>query len=281
MPTSSPSSTPASTRIPAGQPEALDASRLREERPRILGVEPHLDRVALERGRLGQRAALGELELRGDEVEPRDELRHGMLDLDAPVQLQEEEVAPVEHELGGARAPVGDRLRERARRRPPSRARSPGSSAGDGDSSSTFWCRRWTEHSRSPSAIARARARRRAAGSRRAAAARRSARRTRCRRRTRPLPRARAASSASSSSSAERTTRIPRPPPPAAAFTSSGNPRLAGSPSSSTGTPASRATRFAASLSPPARSASGDGPTKTRPAASTASAKSAFSERNP
>ena len=33
------------------------------------------------------------------------------------------------------------------------RARSSGSSAADGDSSSTFWCRRCTEHSRSPSAM--------------------------------------------------------------------------------------------------------------------------------
>ena len=39
-----------------------------------------------------------------------------MLDLDAAVQLEEEEVAPVEHELGGAGARVADRLRERDRR---------------------------------------------------------------------------------------------------------------------------------------------------------------------
>ena len=47
------------------------------------------------------------------------------------------------------------------------------------------------------------------------------------------------------------------------------------------GTPASRAIRFAASLSPPSRSASGGGPTHVSPAASTAAAKSAFSARNP
>ena len=39
-----------------------------------------------------------------------------MLDLDAPVQLEEEEVAAVEHELGRAGAPVADRARERDRR---------------------------------------------------------------------------------------------------------------------------------------------------------------------
>ena len=41
------------------------------------------------------------------------------------------------------------------------------------------------------------------------------------------------------------------------------------------------AIRFAASLSPPWRSASAGGPTQVRPAASTASAKSAFSARKP
>ena len=47
------------------------------------------------------------------------------------------------------------------------------------------------------------------------------------------------------------------------------------------GTPASAAMRFAASLSPPARSASGGGPIHVIPAACTASAKSPFSARNP
>ena len=32
-----------------GQAQALDASRLRQERPRVLGVEPHLDGVAVQR----------------------------------------------------------------------------------------------------------------------------------------------------------------------------------------------------------------------------------------
>ena len=61
---------------------------------------------------------------------------------------------------------------------------------------------------------------------------------------------------------------MPRPPPPAAALTSSGSPIAAGSPVSTTGTPASRAIRFASSLSPPARSAAGGGPIQTSPAAS-------------
>ena len=73
-----------------------------------------------------------------------------VLDLDAAVQLQEPEVVAVEHELGGACAAVADRAGEgdgglahsRAQRR---------IERGDGDSSSTFWWRRWIEHSRSPS----------------------------------------------------------------------------------------------------------------------------------
>ena len=56
---------------------------------------------------------------------------------------------------------------------------------------------------------------------------------------------------------------MPRPPPPAAAFTISGGSSASGI----VGTPASAAMRFAASLSPPARSASGGGPTQVRPAA--------------
>ena len=124
-------------------------------------------------------------------------------------------------------------------------------------------------------------ARRPGAGSRRAADARRSARRRRGRRRMRPWPRAARRRSRPSSSAGSRTTRIPRPPPPAAALTTSGKPMSSGSPAGTIGTPASTAIRFASSLSPPERRASGVGPTKTRPAASTASAKSGFSARKP
>ena len=74
---------------------------------------------------------------------------------------------------------------------------------------------------------------------------------------------------------------MPRPPPPAAAFTSSGKPTSSGVPLGSTGTPAARAVSFAASLSPPARSAAGGGPTHVSPAPSTASANSALSARKP
>ena len=98
------------------QPQPLEPAGLGEERARVLRVQPHLDRVAAQLGRRGQRAAFGELELGGDEVEPGDELRDRMLDLDPAVQLQEEEVAAVEDELGRAGAAVRDRPRERDRR---------------------------------------------------------------------------------------------------------------------------------------------------------------------
>ncbi len=92
---------------------------------------------------------------------------------------------------------------------------------------------------------------------------------------------AHAAATASSSSAALRTTRIPRPPPPAAAFTSNGNPSSSAVPSWTTGTPAARAIRFAASLSPPRRRAFAGGPTQIRPASTTAWAKSGLSARKP
>src|SRR5262245_8641187 len=79
------------------------------------GVEPDLDRVP-DQPRLGaQRLALGDADLLGDEVRAGDQLRDRVLDLDAPVQLEEPEVAAVEHELRGARTAVADRAGERDR----------------------------------------------------------------------------------------------------------------------------------------------------------------------
>ena len=185
------------------------------------------------------------------------------------VQLEEEEVAAVEHELGRAGADVADRARERGSprrscaRAARGRARAtapPRAPSGGGAGSST----------RARRARAPCRARRRAAGSRRAAAARGSARRARGRRRTPPSPRAAPPRPRRRAPPPSARRRMPRPPPPAAALTSSGKPSSSGSPSGTTGTPASRAIRFASSLSPPARSASGGGPTQASPAASTA-----------
>ena len=177
-------------------------------------------------------------------------------------------------------AAVPDRARERDRRlaHPPraaarrARATAPPRAPSGGAAGSSTRARR---------APARCRARPRAPGSRRGAAARGSAPRRRVSSPKPAFASRRAASSDSSSSAGSRTTRIPRPPPPAAALSTSGKPTSSGSPASSTGTPASRAIRFASSLSPPSRSASGVGPTKTSPAASTASAKLGLSARNP
>src|SRR4051794_7187362 len=47
-----------------------------------------------------------------DEIDTRDELGDRMLHLDAAVELEEEEVAPVEHELRGAGTRVADRAGE-------------------------------------------------------------------------------------------------------------------------------------------------------------------------
>ena len=85
------------------------------------------------------------------------------------------------------------------------------------------------------------------------------------------------------------TTRIPLPPPPAAAFTISGSaapPRPGrASPVTSqdgrTGTPTSAISALAASLSPITSMASGGGPTQVSPAAPTARANDARSDRKP
>ncbi len=99
--------------MPVGSRSRVDPAGLRQEAARILGVEPHLDRMTtrLERGTT-QRLAVRDPELLFDEVDAGDRLGDGMLDLDAPVQLEEEEVAALEHELRRAGVHVADRLRE-------------------------------------------------------------------------------------------------------------------------------------------------------------------------
>ncbi len=87
--------------------------------------------------------------------------------------------------------------------------------------------------------------------------------------------------------------RIPRPPPPCAALTTMGSPNSSANASASaasasglvdpgaSGAPASRAMARAVTLSPRASMVSGAGPIHVSPAASTARANSAFSDRNP
>ena len=184
-------------------------------------------------------------------------LRDRVLDLDPAVQLEEVDVGAVDEELGRAGA-LGSRSPRRTRRAPrgdprpgrrveAGRRATPRSASGGGAGSS------------SPARRARRRRRRaRGAAPRRGEAARGSARRRPCRRRTPPRPRARAAASASSSSAGGADD-----PHPAAAAAGRGldDERVADLGGRAlrqrSGTPASRAIRFAASLSPPSRSALG------------------------
>ena len=83
---------------------------------RILGVQPHLDRVPARHAARLELVALGDPDLRGDQIEPGHRLRHRVLDLDPCVQLEEEELAPGDHELGGAGAAVVDCIGEPERR---------------------------------------------------------------------------------------------------------------------------------------------------------------------
>ena len=244
----------------------------------MLGVEAHLDRVALGLARdRRERLAGRDPQLLLDEVDPGHELRHGMLDLEPRVQLQKPEALAVEHELGSARVLVADRAGERDRGLA-HRGAQLGVDGGGGLSSSTFWWRRWIEHpgfevDDRPVPVCEnldldvAWALDVALGED-APVAETGLRFARCR------------SQGVVELSAERTTRMPRPPPPAAALTISGKPSSPGSPDSTTGSGLPRS-RFASSLSPAARIAAGEGPTKTIPAAPTASAKSLFSARKP
>ncbi len=88
------------------------------------------------------------------------------------------------------------------------------------------------------------------------------------------------------------TRRIPRPPPPATAFTNTGKPissaartssstSVEGAEEPSTGTPAARAAAMAVALLPVISRMWALGPTKVMPASSQARASSGFSERNP
>ena len=83
-----------------------------------------------------------------------DHLGHRMLDLQARVHLEEvERPVVVEQELDRAGVGVADGGRDRGRGVGHPRARSAASTNIDGDSSTTFWWRRWIEHSRSTNGI--------------------------------------------------------------------------------------------------------------------------------
>ncbi len=71
----------------------------------ILGVDPRFDRVAIERNLvLSERQLLAErhAQLPFDEIDARDQLGHGMLDLQPRVHFNKEDVLAVGDELDGA-----------------------------------------------------------------------------------------------------------------------------------------------------------------------------------
>ena len=163
---------------------------------------------------------------------------------------------------------------------------------GAGASSISFWFRRWTEQSRSPRWMV---------------CPWRSARicTSTCRgfstsfsRYISSFPKQAAASAlasaqAAGSSSGPSQRRMPLPPPPAEAFSSTGQPTASAAARASsteetgpsepgvTGTPAAFIKSRAADLEPAFRMASPEGPMKVSPALAQASEKSAFSERKP
>src|SRR5690606_34621422 len=86
----------------AGGMVVRDEAGPRGERVGVLRVDAALDGVAArhEEGLVGEqdRIARRDADLLGDEIDARDELRDGVLDLDAGVHLHESEVAPLVHE---------------------------------------------------------------------------------------------------------------------------------------------------------------------------------------
>ena len=170
----------------------------------------------------------GDAHLRLHEVDIRHLLGDGVLDLDARVHLDEDDLAGagarrLEEELHRAGVLVADRPRERdgvavervpdGRGRGSARARSR-SPSGDGAAPSS---RARTGARSRPS-------RRRGSAPRRGAAAARPARGTRGRRRRRSPPRASPRPARARALHGVSTRRIPRPPPPATAFTKMGKP---------------------------------------------------------
>ena len=95
--------------------EALDHPSAREEVPWILCVEAGFDRVAVLLGADGERLARRDQELKLDEVEARECLRHRMLDLDPRVELEEVGVRAIDEELDRSEALVADCAGERRR----------------------------------------------------------------------------------------------------------------------------------------------------------------------
>ena len=174
---------------------------------------------------LGQRCPGRDPQLFRDEIEIRHELRHAVLDLEARVDLEEPE-PPLACRTGIRRSRRCAASAARAARmaRSCSSARSSGVRPGAGDSSTSFWWRRWIEQSRSPSATIVPSA------SPSSCTSMCRAGRTSRSRYTAPSPNAASASADAGGQGGRQTPprdatrRMPRPPPPAEAFTSNGKP---------------------------------------------------------
>ena len=87
------------------------------KRPRVLGVQPHLDRVPAAAEPPAASSWPSAIRIcSATRSTPGHRLGHRMLDLDPRVQLEEEELAPGDDELGRAGAAVVDRVGEPERR---------------------------------------------------------------------------------------------------------------------------------------------------------------------
>ena len=120
----------------------------------MLGIDAAFDGVARERDVLlaiAERRAGGDADLLAHDVDAADHLRDRMLDLEPRVHLDEKELAVLIEEFERAGALVAElrASRSTAMRADAARARA-ALSAGDGVSSSSFWCLRCSEQSRSP-----------------------------------------------------------------------------------------------------------------------------------
>ena len=230
-PTSSPSSTPASTRMPGP-----DGQRSRSMRP-VAGRNPASASSAYSRTSIAwppqprrracvepERLAGGDPQLVLDEVAAGDELGDRMLDLEPRVHLEEGELAAVvEQELAraGATYPTALASVQRGLAQPPPerRDRPPATASPRGPSGAAAG-----SSSRARRGGRRCRGRRRAPGSRRGAALRPTARGSAARRRMPRSPRDGRRRARPRSRSGSRTVRMPLPPPPAAGLTRTGKP---------------------------------------------------------
>ena len=172
-----------------------------------------------------------------------------------------------------------------------SASRSSSEMCGAGAISITFWWRRWMEQSRSNRCITLP------CWSARICTSMWRGRPTACSMKTVGSPKALSASrmaapSASRSSGSLLTRRMPRPPPPATAFTKTGKPisvacaasqstSVEGAQERSVGMPALRADSSARTLLPASSSTCGGGPMKVMPLSWQACARSGFSDRKP